>query len=124
MGRILALFVLLLALTAQSASADHQRLEAEDIIQYGTYENVGGASIGLKSCQSASGGFGIGGVDYEGDYIVWFKDNDGPVLITDAGLISARTDGMTATYALMFEDESGTVLSADTLQTIPGTGVS
>jgi hypothetical protein len=123
MNRTAAIVGIVLVLGAVPSLADDLlRLEAEDVFQYGTYGNAGGQAITMKPCNGASNGYGVDGVDWAGDFIAWNQYTPTSVEVTFE-MKSARTRGVIADYAIHFFDETFEMISADTVVTVPGSGV-
>jgi hypothetical protein len=102
------------------ATAD-VRLELEEYVNYG---NIGGGTIVRASCTGALNGWVADYVDRAGEFIEVEFTVDTPVCFVDslrsAGIVdSVRT--IVTSFRLM---PAGTEVSADTVVTVPGTGIS
>jgi hypothetical protein len=97
------------------------RLEAENMIDS---LNAGGDPILKASCTSASGGYAVDGVDADGEWIeiafqIWES-----TCFTDS-LRSAADVSFVRTYAVeIFRASDHSLVSGDTLTTLPGAGIS
>ena len=117
-----ALFLLSLLSGFAPIQAQGILLEAEDFFTYGNIPG-GYRPIRVVSCSAASGGYGVDGIDVDGEYIKWKLELETSFCFVDS-LRSAQTDGETRTFAITFEPEALAGTSAsDTLTTLPGRGV-
>lgn len=120
---LLALPLLALALSPLSprlASADVTRLELENFV---AHDDLGGGYIVRAECDGALNGWVVDYVDVAGEWIEVDLDVVEPFCFVDslrsAGLLdSVRV--LEISYRLL---DSGTVVSADTLVTPPGSGI-
>jgi hypothetical protein len=88
----------------------------------GTYGNIDNYDIHQSSCNFASGGLGVDGVNVDGEYIVVPIELAAELKFNTA-LQSARASGRVLTYEILFaEPPPGTGVWADTLVTLPGSG--
>lgn len=96
------------------------RLEAEDFI---ASHNIGGGDVYIRSCSAASGGYAVDGLDREGEWIQLALELSEGLCFVDS-LRSAGSLGTVRTYAIHIERASPSYLwAADTVSTIPGSGI-
>ncbi|MBD3160623.1 MAG: hypothetical protein GF346_00685 [Candidatus Eisenbacteria bacterium] len=114
--------LLLVAALPCTGHAETVRLEAEDVFINGITGNIAGQPFEAHGCQSASGGYGVDGVDYAGEWIAWNVTFDDTVCFTDS-LRSARTTDLEFDFEIQYGRSVYEILETDTLHTAPGAGV-
>lgn len=110
--------VALLLVTAPALTTT--TLEAETCTE--TYD-VGGEAIHVLPCNSASGGFAVQGVDVSGEWIAFPLEVPQPIAFRDS-LRSAGEEGVVRTHVVEYRRaDTGVLVVADTLVTLPGSGI-
>jgi hypothetical protein len=103
-----------------AAWAEKISLEAEAMF---ASHNVGGAAIVVTGCSAASKQLAVDGLDTEGEWIRIALDLPRDFCFIDS-VRSAGSTGLVRTYAIVIEPTiPGPPSVADTLTTIPGSGI-
>ncbi len=113
---------LLLLLFPVSSSLATQRIEAESFYVYGQIPGCG-LDIARVSCSEASGGYGVDGVDCDGEWIKLHLSLSSVTMFFTA-LRSAGAIGYVRTFRIDYlSDPEETPIASVTLVTVPGSGV-
>jgi hypothetical protein len=106
---------------AAPGAAAEQRLEADQVYTWG---NIGGITIQHVNCDGALNGRAIDGMDMPGEWIAWHLVLSEPFCFVDS-LRSAGTTGDVRQFVTEYIPEPpATSASADSVYTVPGSGVS
>lgn len=115
--RAIAIVVFLMVLSA-AVRAEVPRLEAETFTIYG---NLGGLAIQQHYCESASGEYGVNGLDVANEWIIMAMTLDHDACFTDS-VRSAGDVGFAREFVVEgLSADGATKYFADTLRTGPGT---
>ncbi len=116
-------WVILLLLSPVTSSGTTQRIEAESFYSNGQIADCGMA-IGVVACSEASGGYGVDGVDCDGEWIKLHLSLSSRAVFLTA-LRSAGAIGYVRTFRMDYLSEPlETPVASVTLVTVPGSGVS
>jgi hypothetical protein len=116
-------WVILFLLLPVASSGTSQRIEAESFYSSGQIADCGMA-IGVVACSEASGGYGVDGVDCNGEWIKLHLSLTSRAVFFTA-LRSAGAIGYVRTFRVDYLSEPlETPVASVTLVTVPGSGVS
>jgi len=115
---LLVLVILVSVAGAEVAISETLRIEAETMTA--SY-NISGLDIAVRGCSAASGGQAVDGLDIEGEWIQIPLELTEGMCFTDS-LRSAGDVGSIRSFAIHIEANSS-VWAADTVTTIPGSGI-